>query len=83
MLMDQLRQLRKDFLKNPHPTLETRQQWLRDLKAIILKNKEALTAAVDKDFDGRAPLFTTSHEIIPACHSSIRGGSLHCKPSPH
>ena len=42
------------FLHNPSPSADERRNWLKQLKQMLLKHKEALIEAIDKDFGARS-----------------------------
>ncbi len=54
------------YQKHPYPDLSERRRRLRELKALILENQEAIASALDKDFGGRSPHETLNAEILPS-----------------
>ncbi|WP_422049421.1 coniferyl aldehyde dehydrogenase [Shimia sp.] len=60
-----LDKIRAAYTRSPAPTREERKDRLNRLHKGIIEYKDRLVAAVDKDFDGRAPAETMMAEILP------------------
>ena len=52
------------FAKDPMPSLETRRRHLLTLRGLLLKHREAITAAIHADFTARSATETLIAEII-------------------
>ncbi len=69
---------RAAYAAAPYPTASARRDALARLKAALLRHQDALVAAVDQDFGGRARQETLTADIIPTLNS-IRHTRRHLK----
>lgn len=61
-----LQQQREAYYREPIPTLASRRAALARLRQALLDHRDALVAAVDQDFGGRAAAETLLGEVLPA-----------------
>ncbi|WP_110996028.1 coniferyl aldehyde dehydrogenase [Pseudomonas sichuanensis] len=57
---------RQAFAGNPMPPAAQRRQWLKSLREALLREQEALIAAIDSDFAGRSRDETLLAELLPS-----------------
>ncbi|MCO7518584.1 MULTISPECIES: coniferyl aldehyde dehydrogenase [unclassified Pseudomonas] len=57
---------RQAFVDNPMPPAAQRRQWLKSLREALVKEQQALIAAIDSDFSGRSRDETLIAELLPS-----------------
>lgn len=65
-LAQALTRQKKAFLNTPFPDAAERRRRLQTLKTLLNENQDAICAAIDKDFNGRARLETLTAEFLPS-----------------
>lgn len=65
-MQKQFQNIRKAYHENPFPSFNARQDWLSQLKKLVLENEQTIIDAIDKDFTGRAEFETQIAEIYPS-----------------
>ena len=68
-LPDLLQAQRLAFAADPMPSLETRRGWLKNLRAVLVDQQQALITAVNSDFGNRSQDETLFAEILPSLQS--------------
>lgn len=59
---------RAAFQANPMPPAEQRMQWLKTLRERLIQEKDALIAAISRDFGNRSADETLLAELMPSLH---------------
>jgi coniferyl-aldehyde dehydrogenase len=61
-----LKKQRKAYRNQPYPEADERRKRLATLKRMLLENADAICAAIDRDFNGRAYIETRTIELLPS-----------------
>ncbi|MGK9066878.1 coniferyl aldehyde dehydrogenase [Stutzerimonas chloritidismutans] len=73
-----LERQRKAFAADPHPSSETRLQWLEALHDLLATHQQAIVEAISQDFGHRNADETRLAEIMPSLHG-IRHAQRHLR----